>query len=99
MTNEQREVFAHILRGLQEITTPDDTDGLMIDLDLRCTNPNDKTRKRWVIHHDKLPTEYDTEEVADEAIIDRIDKWLVKHTKIFRTNINWALKKLEDENS
>ena len=96
MTNAQRAVFIHILRGLPEVTMPTDTAGLMIDLDLRHMRPSDKTRQRWVISHDKLPVEYDTKEVADEATVDRIDNWLINHTKIFRTNIEWALKQLED---
>lgn len=94
MTNEQRDVFAHALRGLSQITAPDDTAGLMIDPDLRCMNPSDKTRKRWIIHDDKLPTEYETGETADKTTVNMINSWLLLHAVRLCTNLNSALYRL-----
>lgn len=106
MTNKLRDIFAHILRGLPEIRMPedqhdprDDIPGLVIDLYSRYMHPSDKTKKRWVIWFDKLPTEYETGETADKTTVDKIDKWLVKQARILDRNLYSAFKMLEDDDS
>ena len=104
MTNKQRDIFTHILRGLSEIKTAkdqidprDDVTGFVLDLRREYDFDIRERRKRWIIYHDKLPTEYETNETADETTVDKIDKWLLEHARILDRVLTKALKKVEDE--
>ena len=103
MTNELRSAFAYRLLGNPEVTypwqqfDPRDDSGLVLDLDNRWNWQKDRSRKRWLITYENLPTEYESGDIADQKTVDRIDAWLVKQARMLDSSLYSLFKQLASE--
>ena len=103
--NYEREQLFYRLRGILDLNPDERVDrcgnkqdwNLVLDLDRSWAEPDDKTRRKWVLDDDGIPVDYETGKRADAETIKRIDRWIISRAQYRRDNLSELLDEVDEK--